>query len=255
VKYFIFFLLFTCSQKNNLSDEDQVDQESIELSQNIMDATVNELKINVYFETLAEPYVGSFLFGTDVWEVTNTSVTELFARFESRLITTPYEISEMTEIPNNSIESWNSDQLLALGESIAPSLKTNNKINTSVIYVNGVYNGNSNILGLHFSGRRFVFIFKDVIESVGGTNDQQKYVEQSVVVHELGHLFGLVNSGIAQATNHEDANHPHHTINDECVMYWAVERGQGALDFAASVLLDRKLNLYEQEVQNDVNQY
>ncbi len=255
MKFLILALLFSCSKNTSTSDEDQVPKEVIELSQNIMNSSIDELKINIFFESSAIPYEGNFLFGSDVWEVTNTSVTTLFGRFPSRVITTPYAVSEMNEIPDNSKQSWSSDQLIALGESIAPELKSNNILNTSVIYVKGVFNGNTNILGLHFSGKRYVFIFKDVVESVGGTSDQQKYVEQAVVVHELGHLFGLVNSGIAQATNHEDKSHPHHTSNDECVMYWAVEGSQGVLSFAISVLISQKLNLYEQEVINDVNQY
>jgi hypothetical protein len=50
-------------------------------------------------------------------------------------------------------------------------------------------------------------------------------VEQSVFVHELGHVLGLVNLGTPMVTPHEDT-HPDrrgHSNNQGSVMYWAVE--------------------------------
>jgi hypothetical protein len=44
----------------------------------------------------------------------------------------------------------------------------------------------------------------------------------SVAVHELGHLFGLVNlTGAGEF--HEDPDHPGHTDQEDSVMYWAIE--------------------------------
>lgn len=48
-------------------------------------------------------------------------------------------------------------------------------------------------------------------------------VEQSVFVHELGHVLGLVNLGTPMVRPHEDAGHKGHSDNQGSVMYWAVE--------------------------------
>lgn len=46
--------------------------------------------------------------------------------------------------------------------------------------------------------------------------------QRAVVVHELGHTFGLVNrTGVGE--DHEDPDHPGHTADEDSVMYWAVE--------------------------------
>ena len=48
-------------------------------------------------------------------------------------------------------------------------------------------------------------------------------VEQSVFVHELGHVLGLVNLGTPMVTPHEDPGNRGHSNNRASVMYWAVE--------------------------------
>ena len=48
-------------------------------------------------------------------------------------------------------------------------------------------------------------------------------IENSVLVHEYGHLLGLVNLVYKSPVDHEDKDHPGHSNNEESVMYWAVE--------------------------------
>lgn len=48
-------------------------------------------------------------------------------------------------------------------------------------------------------------------------------VEAMVIVHEAGHLFGLVNNGIPMVNDHEDRNHERHDVNESCVMYHKIE--------------------------------
>lgn len=56
--------------------------------------------------------------------------------------------------------------------------------------------------------------------------------EAAVVVHELGHLFGLVN-GTGVGGFHEDPDHPRHARDERSVMYWAVESPSLAEVFAS----------------------
>jgi hypothetical protein len=45
------------------------------------------------------------------------------------------------------------------------------------------------------------------------------YVMSKVVVHEFGHLSGLVNHGIPMLTPHEDKTNSRHCSNPACVMF------------------------------------
>jgi hypothetical protein len=41
-------------------------------------------------------------------------------------------------------------------------------------------------------------------------------------------LLGLTNLGTPMQTNHEDASHPKHCNNEDCLMYWQAD-GSGLL--------------------------
>ena len=44
-----------------------------------------------------------------------------------------------------------------------------------------------------------------------------------MLVHEVGHLLGLVNLVYQSPVDHEDPDHPGYLGNDDSVMYWAIE--------------------------------
>ena len=61
--------------------------------------------------------------------------------------------------------------------------------------------------------------------------------EASVLLHEVGHLMGLVNDGLPMVSPHQDAEHGAHDLNDECLMHYLADRS----GFAA-ILADRARN-------------
>ena len=143
-----------------------------------------------------------------------------------------------------------------MGISVSPtSVVTGNKATVTVIFLNGLYEGNPKILGVHFSGYGFAFVFKDVVASVGGTAADQRYVEQGTVVHELGHVIGFVNNGVPLTTNYEDSAHLRHSANTNCVMYWTVESANTILGFLTNTILANRMNLFETEVLADGRAY
>lgn len=48
-------------------------------------------------------------------------------------------------------------------------------------------------------------------------------VARAVMVHELGHVLGLVELTYDSRHDRQDPDHPHHSRNPESVMHWAVE--------------------------------
>lgn len=80
-----------------------------------------------------------------------------------------------------------------------------------------------NALGAAYSASSLV-IFKDVIRAVtGGPGPSPGEVEGSVLVHELGHIMGLVNLVYTSDLDYEDPVHPFHSNNTTDVMFWAIE--------------------------------
>ena len=76
-------------------------------------------------------------------------------------------------------------------------------------------------VGVAFSATAFA-IFPERIRSALLAGAFYEGFETAVTVHELGHLFGLVNL-TGKGAFHEDAQHPGHSNNDTSVMFWAVE--------------------------------
>ena len=60
-----------------------------------------------------------------------------------------------------------------------------------------------------------------------------KYIEQSTLVHEMGHALGLVNTGLPMDVAHQDTAHGPHCNNPDCVMYWLNE---GASDLRGYII-------------------
>ncbi len=94
----------------------------------------------------------------------------------------------------------------------------------------------SYILGTAYHGSSLVMYPKNIAKldsglPLGGLFKSEP--QDIVAAHELGHLLGLVNNGIAMAADHQDAEHGAHDSNNECLMHWSIE-GQGLGDVLAS---------------------
>lgn len=106
-----------------------------------------------------------------------------------------------------------------------------------VMYVDGTYE-DGNVLGVAWANKHLV-MFSDVLEA----NCSRPLLgdrlcaaaESSVLLHEVGHVIGLVDNGVEMVEDHKDAEHGAHDSNEDCVMYWAYD-GVQVLDVIASRL-------------------
>ncbi len=104
--------------------------------------------------------------------------------------------------------------------------KTSSDIVIYVLYLDGEYKRDSNVLGIAY-GPSSIAIFKEIIDSISipvwaiNLVDSTDY-ESSVLVHEFGHLLALVNINYDSERSHE-STYQHHCIHEDCVMYHSVE--------------------------------
>lgn len=91
-------------------------------------------------------------------------------------------------------------------------------------------------LGAAYNSSSMVLFGPRIVENSGGFRRPPLTVlETTVVLHELGHLMGLVNNGTAMVHDHEDEEFESHCDNQNCLMYWAVETSRGLNMMGASL--------------------
>ncbi len=116
-----------------------------------------------------------------------------------------------------------------------------------VLWTDGSYNapGGDNVLGFAY-GENSIVMLEDnlarnclsldgLLPALLNSGSACDLLKATVLVHELGHIFGLVNRGAPMVTPHEDSDHPKHDMDSDCLMYWLVE-SDAAAGVAADIL-------------------
>lgn len=80
------------------------------------------------------------------------------------------------------------------------------------------------ILGMAYRNTSAVIYGKSIVEnsSPSGVLSRAE-LETAVVLHEIGHILGLVNKGSASRSDHVDEDNNYHCSNRLCLMYHATE--------------------------------
>ena len=145
-------------------------------------------------------------------------------------------------VPPESGHAWTRDELAGLADTLFDEPTDGDAIRVHALYLDGSYeppDDSGTLLGLAFS-KRHLAMFMGTMEDDchGGPRaflppSMQESIcakgEQHVLTHEVGHLLGLVNNGLAMVEDHEDSDHPHHDTERSCLMYWAYA-GEGILE-------------------------
>ena len=98
----------------------------------------------------------------------------------------------------------------------------NSTASAIVLYVLYADGSTGNTIGAAYSSSAFA-VFKQAIESAATPLVTAEEIEDSVIVHEAGHVLALVNIGYKSPRDHEDPQHEGHSKNSKSVMYWAVD--------------------------------
>jgi hypothetical protein len=89
------------------------------------------------------------------------------------------------------------------------------------------------ILGQSHRSTSMVIYEKPIQSDSGGIGRPSTSVlEATILMHEFGHILGLVNTGTEPQTQHQDTANGAHCNNQNCLMYYAVD----TTDFLANLL-------------------
>jgi hypothetical protein len=121
-------------------------------------------------------------------------------------------------------------------------------------------------MAVTLSSSTVVVVFKPVIlmAAPSFSGIALRWIEQSTLVHELGHVIGLVDNGVPRIselhTHYEssaatDAAATGHCENPDCVMYWAHEGLPSLLNMTTRARTSGNLMLFGQECLEDLKRF
>ncbi|HLF16876.1 MAG TPA: hypothetical protein VI796_05540 [Candidatus Thermoplasmatota archaeon] len=122
---------------------------------------------------------------------------------------------------------WTAESLRELSRDHRTVDTGGSTVATHVLFLDGSYT-DEDALGVTL-GHGLVAIFSERVREVCPALAvppclyTAEDILRAVVVHEFGHVLGLVNNGVPMQTDHEDEGHPGHSDSPDSVMYWAVE--------------------------------
>ncbi len=131
---------------------------------------------------------------------------------------------EFTETDFADVGTWSADDVREQGWANKQVEPTNGKTLRWQLIFPAETNDDDNVLGVAVDAST-IAIFGESVDGAAGflNRPSAEDVENSVIVHEAGHLLGLVNLVYTSPVDHEASDKPGHSNNEDSVMYWAIE--------------------------------
>jgi hypothetical protein len=147
------------------------------------------------------------------------------------------------EVGASDTKVWSMSACLKLDAEIGQARETPPVAKIHVIYLTGTSDRDASgvpTLGLGVTGSSFV-VFEQTIRATHESGATTAELEGAVLVHEMGHLLGLVRLGAPLRSAHEDPFSPTHCKTPGCLMQasssrWTIAGGAG--DYCSACVLD-----------------
>ncbi|MFP5310486.1 MAG: hypothetical protein ACLGIR_13030 [Actinomycetes bacterium] len=125
----------------------------------------------------------------------------------------------------SSRTEWDVDAIRATAASVRDVRSGDDALGLQVLYLRGgfVQDGQlTDAIGVAVSASVFA-VFPERWRGGVGLLGSASAVERAVLVHEYGHLVGLIDLTFTSDRPREDPDHPGHSRDQRSVMFWAIE--------------------------------
>ncbi|NNE76178.1 MAG: membrane metalloprotease [Pricia sp.] len=141
---------------------------------------------------------------------------------------------ELFEIDSPGQSVYTIEDIRNLEDNIRTAYNKDKKIAVFGIFIDGEYSENTedgSVLGVAYRNTSFA-IFEETVQSFSGQPfaPSTEVLETTVLNHEFGHLMGMVNAGTPLQSEHQDTEHGRHCTDEDCLMYWTAETGEGLVN-------------------------
>lgn len=252
MKYFKYLLLLTllvanlnCSNDNNNTDENGINTSGNKKSTG--SSARGFLASDTYKSLVIEvSYVEGFR--------PNTQTLINLKQFLENLLNKPNGISiveKQIPFPNKTV--FNLNDIVEIEDANRTKYNNSGILAVHLLYINGNFESDtssSKTLGTAYFNTSVVIYEQNIQELSDAINEPNRVdLETTVLLHEFGHLLGLVDLGSPMQNNHLDTDHDKHCDNESCLMFWKVENNgvlqmmnSGIPQLDTNCLLDLKAN-------------
>jgi len=200
---------------------------------------VSKVEVEVDYAPGAEPYLDNLEFVGDPFSLTEENLEALFAGSHKELLV-PHTLAEMeaVTVPAGPYDGASLVRIAAEHRSYVTGPET---ATYYAVWLDGFYEKDGvvddAVLGAALPDYGIVAMFKPALRQTEHPilRSLSRFTEQSAFIHELGHVLGLVDTGLPQQRPHADPDHAGHCANPSCVMFWANEGQENLRRFATQV--------------------
>lgn len=205
----IVFVAFACSETDDPTDVN----DNITVNNFLSASKYDKLVVEVQFMPNHRPAA--------------TSVNNLKTLLQDRL-NKPAGITVLEkEVPTGGKSTYSAGDIRAIEKTNRTQSANGKTLTAYFLFVDGDYSsnsGNAKVLGIAYEATSMAIFEKTVKEHSGGLGQPSvSALESTVILHEFGHILGLVNNGTAMATEHQDEAHGKHCDDPNCLMYYTAE--------------------------------
>jgi hypothetical protein len=252
------FFLNGCSGEDR--DDSEAIPEALALDIPALYSTVDTITVLVAYVPGAEPFTGMIHRDIACWSVLESNIEALFeGRVLEPDVHVPSMLSEMERIPPQEQDTWTSEAIMGLAMDIWDAQPSSFEAEFFVLFLKGRFESedgpDNRIIGVSIVGTPVIAIFKDTVLSSSSIPQVARFVEQATLVHEFGHVMGLVNNGVPMVSDHLDPEHPRHCTNNQCVMYWVNEGTSDMAEFVRRLIDSDSLVMFSEECLEDTRSY
>ena len=214
INFCVLLLLFTGCSKDSLNNSTGIDKSAnlkalgFSANQLISDEKFTSLKVEVVYVTGFEP--------------TQTTLDNLKTFLENRTFK-PDGISITTRaVASSNKAPFNITEIAKIEAEERIEYNAGDEIAVFIYFADGSNENDTDsktVLGTSFRNTSMVIYEKTIQFIADHTNNSDRTnIESTVLNHEFGHLFGLVNMGTPMQTNHENSEKKGHCSVENCLM-------------------------------------
>lgn len=155
------------------------------------------------------------------FSLTNTAQQEVIGFLEEHIRKSQGIEIIQTEIPSQNKSTYSTQDLRAIENDHRQIFPAENELSIWVSIVNAK-NQNESVVGVAYQNLSASLMGGTISDNSGGIGQASRSsIEATILMHELGHLLGLVNIGTPMVNDHQ--SNGNHCDNEDCLMYFAVE--------------------------------